>query len=361
MSTNTTVSFDTLLTIDEVCNTILTCGSSITPIVQSEPGCGKSSILWMLRDILGEDEYDYIYVDCPDKQYGDMGACIPVHSTKSLEFYVGALIKPGSTKKKVIMLDEFLKTPKMMKIIFTRLMLERCIGEYVLPADSIVFATSNNQSDGVNDSIEGHVGNRVMMLRMQKPDAIRWNLWATANRIAAPIRAWVAMNQRCLHSYLDGGEEDNPFIFNPTNSVISYVSPRSLAKSDVIVRKRSRLGENATKAALAGTIGASAAESMSAFLSMEKEILSTKEVLANPMGVVIPQKPAALFMMMFNALDDLLTQDDLDAFMKFIERVGSRELESVFFTMLIQNNRTVRIAKNNKAVSQWAAANLELF
>jgi len=84
----------------------------------------------------------------------------------------------------------------------------------------------------------------------------------------------------------------------------------------------------------------------------------------SPMGVAAllnPSMLAAVFMMMFNAIDDILTQDDLSAFMQFIDRVGSREVESVFFTMLVQTKRTVRLAKGNKRVTDWAAKNIELF
>jgi len=361
MSNKTTVNFDQLLKIEEVKRVIKTVGMHVTPLVQSEPGCGKSSILWALKDELGTDEYDFVYLDAPVKDIGDVSLNIPVHETRSLEQYVAKIFEMGNGKKKVIMIDEYLKCNKILKLMLTRMILERYVGDDPLPAGSIVFATSNNQSDGVNDTIEGHVGNRLMLLKMAKPNADEWCLWATANRIAAPIRAWVAMNPSCLHSYLDGGEEENPYIFNPARATVSYVSPRSLAKSDPTVRSRSLLGETATKAALAGTLGHEAAESMTAFLSMEKDIILTKDVIKNPTGCRIPEHMAALFMMMFNALDDIQTQDDLSAFMKFVERINSREVESVFFTMMVQNNRTVRIAKNNAAISQWAARNVELF
>jgi hypothetical protein len=46
--------------------------------------------------------------------------------------------------------------------------------------------------------------------------------------------------------------------------------------------------------------------------------------------------------------------------MRYINRVKSAELQSVFFTMLLQNKRTVRLAKNNSEVMGWAKDNYEL-
>ena len=51
------------VTIKELETLIPTIAETLTPIIQSEAGCGKTSILKMLKEDLGEDEYDYIYVD----------------------------------------------------------------------------------------------------------------------------------------------------------------------------------------------------------------------------------------------------------------------------------------------------------
>jgi Ni2+-binding GTPase involved in maturation of urease and hydrogenase len=54
------------VTIDELRKLIPAIGKSLTPVIQSEPGCGKTSLLNMIKEDLG-DKYDYIYVDCPVK------------------------------------------------------------------------------------------------------------------------------------------------------------------------------------------------------------------------------------------------------------------------------------------------------
>ena len=170
------------VTIDELRKLIPTIGKELTPVIQSEPGCGKTSILKMLEEDLG-DKYDYIYVDCPVKDMSDIAMTIPNHETKTLDSYVGKLFKLDSPKPKVILLDEFMKSPKLLQVIFTRLMLERTVGDVSLPRESIVFATSNNASDGVGDSMLAHAGNRVCILKMQKPDVDTWLKWATDNAI----------------------------------------------------------------------------------------------------------------------------------------------------------------------------------
>ena len=349
------INFTLAVSIDEAKTAIKTVGHLITPIIVSEPGVGKSSILKMLEQEMGTDEYDFIYVDCPVKDMMDVAASIPNHNTRSLEYYVSSLFKLGNGKKKVIMLDEFMKAPKLLQIIFTRMILERSVGDEPLPEGSIVFATSNNASDGVGDSMLAHVGNRVTVLKMSKPTADQWNVWASANNIARPIRAWAAMNPRAFYSYTDGGQDDNPFIFKPSGTAQQFVSPRSLAKASPIVQNKDALGEHLMMAMLAGTIGEAAAKSMAAFIALENKLISFKDVIKAPTTVAVPDDVSAQVMMMFEAVDCVETQDDLSKYMQFINRIKSSEVQSIFFTMMMRGKP--RVARYNQEIMKWASEN----
>jgi hypothetical protein len=349
------INFTLAVSIDEAKTAIKTVGEHITPIIVSEPGVGKSSILKMLEQEMGTEEYDFIYVDCPVKDMMDVAASIPNHETKSLEYYVSSLFKLGNGKKKVIMLDEFMKAPKLLQIIFTRMILERTVGDEPLPAGSIVFATSNNASDGVGDSMLAHVGNRVTVLKMSKPTADQWNVWASANNVARPIRAWAAMNPRAFYSYTDGGQDDNPYIFKPSGTAQQFVSPRSLAKASPIVSAKDELGEHLMMAMLAGTIGEAAAKSMAAFIALEGKLISFKDVIKAPTTVAVPDDVSAQVMMMFEAVDCVETQDDLSKYMQFINRIKSSEVQSIFFTMMMRGKS--RVARYNEEIRKWAADN----
>lgn len=332
--------------------------SHVTPILLSEPGVGKTSTLKLMEKQLG-DAYDYIYVDCPSKDYMDIAATIPNHDTKSLDQYIGSLFKMDSPKPKVIMLDEVFKVPKLMGVLWTRLMLERTAGDMPLPVGSIVYGTSNNGSDGVGDNMQAHQANRVCLLPMQKPDWRQWCKWAAENGVSSTLRAFVAMNPRILASYKDGGQENNEFIFNPAKPTqcISFASPRSLFKSNRIILNRDAIGAAAAEVALAGTIGLPAAKALSVFIDMEKQLIPVKDIVANPEGVAMPQDVAALCMIMFNATDEIQTQDELSSFMKFVKRMNQSELQSIFFTMLMGNKRTVKLAANNETIKEWTKDN----
>jgi len=243
-------------------------------------------------------------------------------------------------------------------------MLERSVGDTPLPKGSIVFATSNNASDGVGDSMLAHAGTRVCIVEMAKPTANEWLEWAgyPQNAISRVVRAFVAMFPRCLASYKEGdAQKDNPYIFKPNSGALSFVSPRSLAKCDVIVRNRDAIGENATEVALAGTIGHSAAADMAAFMAMEKTLVDVKEIIKAPSTIAVPREISAQLMVMFQAVDVLDTQDSLTKFMEFVERIPSNEIQGVFFTMMLRNQKSIKLARNNMKIAEWAKHNHELF
>jgi hypothetical protein len=124
---------------------------------------------------------------------------------------------------------------------------------------------------------------------------------------------------------------------------------------------QSRLGDNATMCALAGTIGASASADMSAFLRLEKTLPKFTEILDKPTTITMPEDTAAKLMLMFQAVDSLSTQDELSKFMQFVKRIESSELQAVFFTMMVRSKNGVKLARSNAEIAKWATENHELF
>jgi len=352
-----TVQFSPRVTLAEAANIIETIGDQATVVLMGEPGIGKTQILKTLEERMG-DEYDYIYVDCPVKDMMDLGANIPNHTTRSLEYYVAGLFKMGNGRKKVIMLDEFLKTDKMMRKIFTRLILEKHVGDEALPDGSIVIGTSNNTTDGVGDVLEGHVGSRIVKIDVSKPSAEEWCSWAGRKGITALMRAWVSLNPKCMASYLDGNQDDNPYIFNPRKAGKQYVCPRSLTKADVAIQRKEKLSEKELLAILTGALGESAARSISAFVSMQHKVKTLEQVLADPKGIEVPQEIAVQIMCMFEAVDKLKTQDELSAFMEFVNRIKSEEVQSIFFTMMSRDR--LKLSRHNQQMNDWIQKNFEI-
>jgi hypothetical protein len=47
--------------------------------------------------------------------------------------------------------------------------------------------------------------------------------------------------------------------------------------------------------------------------------------------------------------------------MKFVNKIPSSEVQAVFFTMMMRNTKTIKLARNNMQIAEWAKNNHELF
>jgi hypothetical protein len=100
---------------------------------------------------------------------------------------------------------------------------------------------------------------------------------------------------------------------------------------------------------------------LAAFLTLEKSLVDVKTICKDPDGVELPKDISAQLMIMFQAVDTLATQDELTKFMTFVERIPSSEVQGVFFTMMMRNAQSIRLARNNSKIAEWAKNNHELF
>jgi len=347
-------------TINECAHLIGTVGDRITVVVRGEPGTGKSSIQRILEERF--PNHLSVELDCPTLGDGDLGSNIPVHDTKSLEFYVAKILRLDEGKPLLLQLDEYLKTNKLMKIVFTRLVLNREVGGIPLPEGSIVYGTSNLATDGVNDTKGAHEQNRILEIEMAKPNHKELTVYMSNKGVSPTIRSWVTFVQRLLHSYRTITPEQlaqNEFIFNPSRPG-AFASPRSIVNSDPIIKSRSVLGDSLCEAALAGMMGAPAARSLMSFALLEKDIVPVPTILRDPENAHLPDDAGPLLLTLFHATDELSNQDELTKFLRYTARIPNEEYRAVFYSMMCEAQRTHRMALQNATLKKWYQENYVL-
>ena len=168
------------------------------------------------------------------------------------------------------------------------------------------------------------------------------------------IRACVQMYSRMLKSYRDADQHDNPYVFQPSKPQISFVSPRSLAKCDTIIK--ANFSENVMLGLLAGTIGERGARDMMTFVSLNTSVTQFDDIVADPDNVTMPKDMAPLLLMIFQGLDGIDSQDKLNKFQKFVNRIENIEIQTVWFVMLLRSSKA-RMARSNPEVTKWATEN----
>jgi DNA polymerase III delta prime subunit len=330
-------------------------------LLRGEPGIGKSSLL---ENIAGELGYEHAYIDVPNMDLGDIAMPVIDHDTKTTRYYPNARFKLHEKKPLVIMLDEFTKGADPVKNMLHP-MLEKAnprLGDIPLPSkgdqQTIVFLTGNLSTDGVGDSLKSHSMNRLVPLTIGKPTADEWIEWAIGKGIEPEVIAWVNRFPHVLASYTDGGQNDNPYIFNPKKPQTAFVSPRSLETASNIVRTRKQNDPDSVIAALTGAIGESGSRDMQAYIEFADQLPTWEATIKDPKHTKIPTSPGACAIVVFGAITRI-EKDTIAPFMEYLERFDA-EWQAVFAINIAKTKEKQSIAFSAKAFADWVAKNQDL-
>jgi len=351
------VSFGKSITLKQAANLI--CSNPETRfLLQGEPGIGKSSLLEMIASRMG---YAHAYIDVPNMDLGDIAMPVIDHDTKTTRYYPNARFKVHTGEPVVVMLDEFTKGAEPVKNMLHP-MLEKAnprLGDISLNKDLfIVFLTGNLSTDGVGDNLKAHSRNRLVPVTISKPDADQWIEWAIGKGIEAEVIAWVSRFPQVLASYTDGGQNDNPYIYNPKRNQNAFVSPRSLETASNIVRTRKQNDPDAVIAALTGAIGESGARDMQAYIEFADQLPTWEATVTKPDTAPVPTSPGACAIVVFGAISRV-TKETMTPFMQYLERFAP-EWQAVFAVNIAKTPAKQSIAFSCKAFADWCAKNNDL-
>lgn len=350
------VTFGKSITLKQAANLI--CSNPETRfLLQGEPGIGKSSLLEMISARMG---FAHSYIDVPNMDLGDIAMPVIDHETKTTRYYPNARFGVHEGKPVVVMLDEFTKGADPVRNMLHP-MLEKAnprLGDISLNKDCIVFLTGNLSTDGVGDNLKAHSRNRIVPVTVSKPTADQWIEHAIGRGFEAEVIAWVSRFPQVLASYTDGGQNDNPYIYNPKRNQNAFVSPRSLETASNIVRTRKQNDPDAVIAALTGAIGESGARDMQAYIEFADQLPTWESTVSNPDTAPVPTSPGACSIVVFGAISRV-TKETITPFMKYLERFEP-EWQAVFAVNIAKAPAKQSIAFSCKAFATWVAVNQDL-
>ena len=345
------------INLNQAANLIRNVGSTNTVLLRGTPGIGKSSILNTLaRDL---PDYQMCYIDVANLDLGDLGMPVIDKDTMVTSYAPNARfgVGRGQTRPVVLMLDELGKASRPVLNMLLPVILEGRIGDVPLPTGSIVFGTTNLDTDGVGDNIPAHAFNRMTVVTVANPTSDEWIDWASGHDVAPEVMAFAKQYPQVFDCYADLDKKDkNPYIFNPmTGNTRAFCSPRSLAKASNIIKQRSVLG-TALIPALAGTVGEAAARDMEALVNLADQLPLFENIVRDPAKTKVPKGAGALFILAF-MLAGRVDADTLDPVMDYAERIGAESFEAhaLFITSLASNRNKVGMACRNRKFTAHAA------
>jgi hypothetical protein len=355
------------LSASQVVSLIAAVGDKRTVIVEGENGIGKTALFHMLRKLPKFADHIAVQpIDCT--QLSDGSVWMPdldrengvSRELPNERFGVSAFNQLGVNNSKPILvgLDEIAKAPQFIKNVLAPIIYERRVGNLSMPEGSVVVCFTNLSIEGLGDSIQAHLRNRLVFVKMRKPSADEWVKWATDNRVNPMIIAFVSNEPRVMQSFLDyekGGmfegkdlSKDNGFIFNPKSMQLAYATPRSLvAASDILDAGLGVLDDDTLEAALVGTVGATTAQALSSFIRFGREICEYSRVIKSPDTAPLSDNPTAQLIQVFQFVTRVADRTEAEAIVKYVWRMRA-EMQSIFCNTVATSQRVAMFATINE-------------
>jgi len=355
------------LSASQVVSLVAAIGDKRTVIVEGENGIGKTALFHALRKLPKFANHIAVQpIDCT--QLSDGSVWMPdldrengvSRELPNERFGVSAFNQLGVNNSKPILvgLDEIAKAPQFIKNVLAPIIYERRVGNYHMPEGSVVVCFTNLSIEGLGDSIQAHLRNRLVFVKMRKPSADEWVKWATDNRVNPMIIAFVSNEPRVMQSFLDyekGGmfegkdlSKDNGFIFNPKSMQLAYATPRSLvAASDILDAGLGVLDDDTLEAALVGTVGATTAQALSSFIRFGREICEYSRVIKSPDTAPLSDNPTAQLIQVFQFVTRVADRTEAEAIVKYVWRMRA-EMQSIFCNTVATSQRVAMFATINE-------------
>ena len=355
------------LSFTQVLNLIASVGDKRTVIVEGENGIGKTALFHALKRM--PKFANHIAVDPVDcTQLSDGSVWMPdldrengiSRELPNERFGVSKHNQRGinGAKPVMVMLDEIAKAPQFIKNVLAPIIYERRVGNYHFVEGSVVFCATNLSAEGLGDSIQAHLRNRLVFVKMRKPTADEWVKWAADVGINPTVIAFVHNEPRVMQSFLDyekGGmydgknmSKDNGFVFNPKSTQLAYASPRSLAAAgDVLDGCMNVVDDDTLEAALVGSVGETTAQAMASFVRFGRDICDYDRVIKDPENAPMSANPTAQLIQVFQFVSRVADRKEAEAIGKYVWRMRA-EMQSIFCNTVATSQRVAMFATINE-------------
>src|SRR5450631_110487 len=225
-------------------------------------GVGKSQIVAQVADDL---DFDFIDVRAVQLDPVDLRG-LPRIAADQTEWVPPKFLP--TTGKGILFLDELTSAPQMTQAGCYQLVLDRKLGEYVLPDEWVVIAAGNPASErGVHFAMPRPLRNRFVHLELEA-DLNDWCKWAVGAGVRPEIIAFLRFKPDLLHTA------------DATSDANAWPTPRSWEMASNVLRGIARRqkttflsGASEFEAQLLdGTVGPAAASELIAFLRLIEQV-----------------------------------------------------------------------------------------
>ena len=367
------------LNIKQTISLIKAVGANRTVLVRGEAGTGKTSLLYALAEDPDFANYHVVNpIDCT--QLSDGSVWVPdidreagvSRELPNERFGVHNGNRKGvaDSRPVLICLDEIAKARQSIKDTLAPILYEHRIGDYHMPEGSIIFACTNLSAEGLGDTMQAHLRDRIIDIVMRKPTATEWiEDFAIPRGLHAAIIACVTEYPQVFESFMDYEPDgakagmdlarSNPYIFNPRAVQDKWATPRSLHAASDILANGGALDEETLQLALAGTIGRAFSSLLMTYVRFGRSLPSFGAITHDPKGTPIPANPGALVMLAFRLVTQTQDAGSAEAVSQYVARFPG-EAKLLFTSNVSKNSKKMGIFARSATFTQTLTQSLRV-
>lgn len=364
----------------QVVSLIKAVGQHRTVLVQGPAGAGKTSILYDLaKDPAFADYHIVNPIDCT--QLSDGSVWMPdidrdagvSRELPNERFGMSQSNRKGvdGSRPALICLDEIAKARQSIKDTIAPIVYERRIGDYHMPEGSIVFACTNLSMEGLGDTMQAHLRDRLVTVTMRMPTKDEWlQDFALDRGLHEAVLGAVEEYPMVFDSFTDympGGKhagktlhKENPYIFDPSSSQDKWVTPRSLHAASDILHNAGQLDEGTLEAALSGTVGRAFAAQMASFIRFGNDLPPFSRIVSDPENAPLPSNPTAQSVLVFKLITQVQDTEQAGACVTYVQRLRA-EMQTMFTTHVARTSAKLVHFTRAQGFAALLASNRKFF
>jgi hypothetical protein len=292
--------------------------------VWGQPGVGKSDMVRSLATELGGVAVDVRLAQCDPTDIRG----IPYFNkdTNTMQWAPADMLPSHEFCKDkpivVLFLDELNSAPSSVQAAAYQLILDRCVGKYVLPDNVVIVAAGNRDGDkGVTYRMPSPLANRFIHIEVHV-DFESWQTWAVKNEVHPDVVGYLSWAKQNLST------------FDPKSASRSFATPRSWQfVSDML--KDDDCDDETLFTLIAGSVGDGLASAFRGHRKFANQLPKPEDILSGKVKELKLKEISAMYALTTGMCYELKAQSD--------KKLPAKEFDAMtdnFFRFMIDNFET---------------------
>lgn len=314
--------------------TLKTCIAANRPaMIISHPGMGKSQIVRAVAEQMALKLYD---VRLSGRDPVDLLGLPRIENNVTRWCTPAILPQAGPA---LLFLDEMNRAQQMVLNVGLQLVLDRRVGDYVLPEGVSIVAAGNPETDPGVTKMSAAMKLRFVHLHLEiSPDD--WLQYALKSGIDPVVMAWIQFRPDLLHAF------DAKALNSPNPRGWEFISDIIKQEPDADVEHE----------IYAGIVGEATAIEFSGFKRLQRELPQIPTILLDPKKAKVPTEPSALYAISA-ALARRASESNLGRVLTYLERLP-KEFNVLCVKMLVA--RLADAITSTPEYTRWTVAHADV-